>query len=360
MKNRLKLFSKFTLLYSFLFLAAIILLSKVIDVSNETLFFSSAVILICYGVTFAFIKFELFKPLQELSKITTKLSAKNKNAGDLENEITDVNEILAELVTYRDAKSKSLYIYNINNLLINVAERLSNDLQTAKTFKVNRNEFLGNVTHELRTPIFAIQLSLETLLDGAMNDKSVSEDFLNRAIKQTYRLKDLVDDLISISKLEAGMKMSKRYFRVNDMIKRTIDDLQGIANKKNITIEFNPGSSNGVSVFGDEERLKQVMINLIDNAVKYTNSDGVIKVTTEMKPKEVTIAVEDNGIGIPKVDLPRVFERFYRVDKTRSRDVGGSGLGLSIVKHILESHKSSIKVESEENKGTRFEFNLMR
>lgn len=360
MKNRLKLFTKFTLLYTLLFFSLLIILSKIIDVSNETLITVSAVIIICYGATFAFIKFELFKPLQDLSKITTKLSATNSSSDELDAEISAVNEILSELIRYREDKSKSIYIYNINNLLIDVAERLSNDLSTAKTFKVNRNEFLGNVTHELRTPIFAIQLSLETLIDGALNDKTVAEDFLQRAIKQTYRLKDLVDDLISISKLEAGMKMSKRYFRVNDMIKKTIDDLQGIAKKKNITIEFNPGSSNGVNVFGDEERLKQVMINLIDNAVKYTNSEGTIKVSTEMKPKEVTISVEDNGIGIPKADLPRLFERFYRVDKTRSRDVGGSGLGLSIVKHILEVHKSQIKVESEENKGTKFEFNLTR
>lgn len=360
MRNRLKLFTKFTLLYLFLFLVSIIVLAKLVDVSNETLVISVILMLLCYTITFAFIKSELFKPLQELSKITSKLSKSKEDNEELENEIAAVNEILAELIHYRNEKSKSLYIYNINNLLINVAERLSNDLQTAKTFKVNRNEFLGNVTHELRTPIFAIQLSLETLIDGAINDKSVNEDFLNRAINQTYRLKDLVDDLISISKLEAGMKMSKRYFRVNDMIKHTIDDLQGIAKKKNITIEFNLGNSNNVNVFGDEERLKQVMINLIDNAVKYTNTEGKIKVSTELKPKEVTISVEDNGIGIPKTDLPRIFERFYRVDKTRSRDIGGSGLGLSIVKHILESHKSSIKVESEENKGTHFEFNLMR
>lgn len=360
MKNRLKLFSKFTLLYSLLFFVLIIILSKVIDVSNETLVTSAILMLVFYGATYAFIKIELFRPLHKLSEIIEKLSSKNEESNDLDNEISAVHEILDELVEYRDVKAKSLYIHNISKLLVQVAERLVNDLETAKTFKVNRNEFLGNVTHELRTPIFAIQLSLETLIDGALNDKEVAEDFLNRAINQTYRLKDLVDDLISISKLEAGMKMSKRYFRVNDMIKKTIDDLQGIAKKKNITIEFNPGSSNGVNVFGDEERLKQVMINLIDNAVKYTNAEGVIKVATEMKPKEVTISVEDNGVGIPKADLPRLFERFYRVDKTRSRDVGGSGLGLSIVKHILEIHKSQIKVESEENKGTRFEFNLIR
>jgi len=360
MKNRLKLFTKFTLLYVLLFLLTVIILSRVIVVSNETLIASCAVMLLCYGATFAFIKFELFKPLIDLSNITKKLSAQKDDNDDLDAEISQVNEILDELTGYRDDKSKSIYIYNISNLLVDVANRLSNDLQTAKKFKVNRNEFLGNVTHELRTPIFAIQLSIETLLDGAINDKSVNEDFLNRALGQTYRMKDLVDDLISIAKIETGMKMSKRYFRINDLIKETIDDLQTIAKKKNITIEFDPGSSNGVNVFGDAERLKQVMINLIDNSIKYTNAEGLIKVVTDMKPKEVTISVQDNGMGIPKADLPRIFERFYRVDKTRSRDVGGSGLGLSIVKHILEVHNTSIKVESEENKGTKFEFNLVR
>jgi len=359
-KNRLKLFTKFTLLYILLLLVLVIILSKVIDVSNETLIASFVIMVVCYGATFAFIKTELFKPLVELSKITEKLSAQKEYTEDLDSEISEVNEILSELVNYRDEKSKSIYIYNINSLLIDVANRLSNDLQTAKKFKVNRNEFLGNVTHELRTPIFAIQLSIETLLDGAINDKAVNEDFLNRALAQTYRMKDLVNDLISIAKIETGMKMSKRYFRINDLIKETIDDLQTIAKKKNITIEFDPGSSNGVNVFGDAERLKQVMINLIDNSIKYTNAEGVIKVATDMKPKEVTISVQDNGLGIPKEDLPRIFERFYRVDKTRSRDVGGSGLGLSIVKHILEVHNTSIKVESEENKGTKFEFNLVR
>lgn len=151
--------------------------------------------------------FRIYPKLPKNSALT------GEDNDELDSEISAVNEILAELIHYKDEKSKSLYIYNINNLLVEVAETLFNDLQTAKTFKVNRNEFLGNVTHELRTPIFAIELSLETLVDGAMNDKTVAEDFLQRAIKQTYRLKDLVDDLISISKFEAGNEDEQKIFQ---------------------------------------------------------------------------------------------------------------------------------------------------
>jgi len=130
--------------------------------------------------------------------------------------------------------------------------------------------------------------------------------------------------------------------------------------QKKIILQFDPDSVNGVQIFGDEERLKQVLINLIDNAIKYTPEDGIIDVGVEVLEKEVIVKVKDSGIGIPEKDLPRIFERFYRVDKTRSRDVGGSGLGLSIVKHILEAHSSRITVESKENEGTKFEFNLKR
>ncbi|MBK8551121.1 MAG: ATP-binding protein [Ignavibacteria bacterium] len=251
-------------------------------------------------------------------------------------------------------------IFEIIEELYSISQRTLHELETAKIFKVNRNEFMGNVAHELRTPIFAIQLSLETLLDGAINDEKVNVDFLSRAFNQTKRLKSLVDDLISISKFETGVKMSKRYFGISNTIHKTIDELNALAKNKNISIEFDSSVANGVSVFGDEERLQQVLVNLIDNAIKYTSKEGFVRVTLDVKEKEVIVNIEDNGIGIPKKDLPRIFERFYRVDKTRSRDIGGSGLGLSIVKHILEAHSSQIKVESEESKGTKFEFSLKR
>jgi two-component system phosphate regulon sensor histidine kinase PhoR len=212
----------------------------------------------------------------------------------------------------------------------------------------------------MRTPIFAVQLSLETLYDGAVNDASVNMDFLSKALNNTKRLNEMVDDLISISKLEAGMKMSKRYFGINNFLEEIIEEIKYLSDKKNINIIFSSDVSEKTQVFADSEKIKQVMVNLIDNAVKYTSENGEVKISVASKDKEVIISIEDNGIGIPKEDIPRIFERFYRVEKARSRDKGGSGLGLSIVKHILELHNSQIKIESEVDKGTKFEFSLPR
>ncbi|MBK9333384.1 MAG: hypothetical protein IPM96_13495 [Ignavibacteria bacterium] len=144
---------------------------------------------------------------------------------------------------------------------------------------------MGNVAHELRTPIFAIQLSLETLLDGAVNDERVNMDFLNRALNQTKRLKELVEDLISIAKFETGLKMSKRYFGITNVITKTLEELRAIAESKKISLLFDPASVNGIQVFGDEERLKQVLVNLIDNAIKYTPEKGTISISLDVLEK---------------------------------------------------------------------------
>jgi len=277
---------------------------------------------------------------------------------DYEEKIANVNAVIEEMKTSFDEYSSIPGIKELYESFNIITKRLLNELNAAKIFKVNRNEFLGNVAHELRTPIFAIQLSLETLTDGAVNDTKVNMDFLEKAFRQSNRLKELVDDLISISKLEAGMKLSKRYFSINNLIRETINELSGIVSKKKITLSFESETTDNTLVFADSERIKQVLVNLIDNSIKYTNENGRITVTTKNPDKCVTVSVEDNGVGIPKEDLPRIFERFYRVDKTRSRDMGGSGLGLSIVKHILELHNSQIKVDSETERWTKFEFNL--
>lgn len=275
-----------------------------------------------------------------------------------EEKISKVNDIIDDMRKSFDKPAGDNEFKELYNSFLLIANRLLDELNTAKIFKVNRNEFLGNVAHELRTPIFAIQLSLETLADGAINDTSVNKDFLEKAKRQSNRLKELVDDLIHISRLEEGMKLSKRYFSINQLIKDTINELSGIIKSKNINLLFETEIQDVSVVFADAERIKQVLINLIDNSSKYTLENGNITISTKPGEKCVRVSVEDTGLGIPKEDLPRIFERFYRVDKTRSRDMGGSGLGLSIVKHILELHNSQVKVESEPGKGTKFEFNL--
>jgi two-component system phosphate regulon sensor histidine kinase PhoR len=275
-----------------------------------------------------------------------------------EEKIAKVNEIIEDMKSAYNEYVNIRGFSELSESFNTAAKRLLDELNAAKIFKVNRNEFLGNVAHELRTPIFAIQLSLETLKDGAINDEDVNTQFLEKAFRQSNRLKELVDDLINISRLEAGMKLSKRYFSINNLIRETINELSGIVSNKNITLILDNEISDNIQVFADSERIKQVLINLIDNSVKYTLEKGSIKIKTKSFEKSVLISVEDTGLGIPKEDLPRIFERFYRVDKTRSRDMGGSGLGLSIVKHILELHNSQINVESETDKGTKFEFTL--
>ncbi|MCX6165712.1 MAG: ATP-binding protein, partial [Ignavibacteriae bacterium] len=349
---------------SFLYyLALIILLTFFLIIFKASLdiILITLIISLTFFVSFSvFLKFELISKLYYLRKQIQLVSKSDSisTENNYEEKISELNKILEELSNKEKLFKVNNEVYELYVDIILVIKRIINELNTAKIFKINRNEFLGNVTHELRTPIFAIQLSLETLLDGAVNDENVNIDFLKRALNQTTRLTELVDDLIEISRLETDMKISKRYFEINRFIYDIKNELSELSKKRKIEIKIESEVSDKTRAFGDEERLKQVIINLIDNAIKYTNEDGEIKIGITKTEKDVLISVSDNGVGIPKDDLPRIFERFYRVDKTRSRDMGGSGLGLSIVKHILELHNSAIKVESDEGKGTRFEFNL--
>ena len=327
---------------------------------SETILITIIVSATFYIGFVVFLKLEITSKINYLRKQIQKIGESETitTGNNYEEKINGLNNILEEL----SAKEKFFKINNdVYELYVDIIfalKKLLNELNTAKIFKINRNEFLGNVTHELRTPIFAIQLSLETLLDGAVNDEKVNKDFLKRALNQTTRLTELVDDLIEISRLEAGTKISRRYFEINRFVFNIVNELLDLSQKNKVNILVDSEVNEKTQVFGDEERLKQVIVNLIDNAIKYTNEDGKIIIKIVKVDKEINISISDNGVGIPKEDLPRIFERFYRVDKTRSRDMGGSGLGLSIVKHILELHNSPIKVESEEGKGTRFEFNL--
>jgi len=224
-----------------------------------------------------------------------------------------------------------------------------------------RSEFLGNVSHELRTPIFSIQGYLETLLDGALDDPNVARQFTQRAYSNAERLNILLGDLINISKIESGeMRLSFRYFYINEIIKDTVQALEFEAEQRQVKIYCDIESSAMATVFGDKERVLQVITNLVQNAIKYNIDGGEVNISTIVREKEVLIKVSDTGIGIPQEHLPRIFERFYRVDKDRSRAVGGTGLGLAIVKHILEAHQSQFSAESDIGKGTTISFTLKR
>lgn len=224
-----------------------------------------------------------------------------------------------------------------------------------------RREFIGNVSHELKTPIFQLQGYVHTLLDGALNDPEVNERFLGRAAKSADRLVELVNDLTSISQLESGIvQLKQEKFSINSLIKEVFDDLELATERRKITLGFKETSEKNLKVKADRSRIKQVLTNLIMNAIKYGRDKGTVLCGVYDMDKNILVEVTDDGEGIPDASLPRLFERFYRVDKSRTRESGGSGLGLSIVKHIIEAHGQSIHVRSKEGKGSTFGFTLQK
>lgn len=242
-----------------------------------------------------------------------------------------------------------------------LADMALKDIAEMKRLERVRSEFLGNVSHELRTPIFSIQGYLETLLDGALDDPNVARQFTQRAYSNAERLNVLLGDLINISKIESGeMRLSFRYFSIHEIIKEAVQALEYEAEQRQVRIITDIHSSAGITVFGDKERIMQVITNLVQNAIKYNIDGGEVRISLIVREKEILLKVTDTGIGIPADHLPRIFERFYRVDKDRSRAVGGTGLGLAIVKHILEAHQSQWTAESDVGKGTTISFTLKR
>ena len=222
-----------------------------------------------------------------------------------------------------------------------------------------RKDFLGDVSHELKTPIFTAQGYILTLLDESFKDKNLQKKYLERAGKSIERLNFIVKDLDMISKLEMGMELNLKTFNIVQLISEVFDILDIKAGKKDITLTFNTLYEFPILVYADKERIEQVLINLISNSINYGKNKGTTTVSIQTYSKDqFIINVSDDGIGIPEKELNRLFERFYRVDKSRSREQGGSGLGLSIVKHIIEAHGQQVFVKSELNKGSDFSFTL--
>lgn len=234
------------------------------------------------------------------------------------------------------------------------------EIDTLKIREEYRKDFLGNVSHELKTPLFTVQGYIETLLDGALEDRAVRRKYLQRANKAVDRLIYIVKDLDLITKLEAGdFNLEKQDFDVVELIQSVFDLLEMKAAKRNISLTFDMHYKNPVFVFADKERIQQVLTNLLVNSIKYGNDNGTTEVSVENLVKnKVIVRVTDNGEGIPAGHIPRLFERFYRVDQSGSRREGGSGLGLSIVKHVIEAHGEKIYVESVEEVGSEFSFTL--
>ena len=225
-----------------------------------------------------------------------------------------------------------------------------------------RKEFLMNLAHELRTPIFSVQGYVDTLLGGALEDKEVNKKFLNNASKSIDRLVRLVDDLDEISKLESGkIPVIQESFVIQDLIKDVYEEFLLKAKERGILLSFKKGTERPIYVNADKQKIKQVLVNLIENAIKYGNDQGsVIAGCYEMDDKHVYIEISDDGPGIAEEHLPRIFERFYRADRSRARAIGGTGLGLAIVKHIIDAHGQTVNVRSKQGVGSSFGFTLDR
>ncbi len=234
------------------------------------------------------------------------------------------------------------------------------DITAIRRLERVRSEFVANVSHELKTPISAVKGFAETLLAGAMNDPETAESFLRIILDESDRLDRLIGDILELSKIESK-RVQLRFspIHMSSFVSKTIDMLRAESAKKGIALQMDVAED--MYVEADEDRLRQILLNLLSNGINYTPDGGTVKVSAEpiREPGQedydkVRIIVSDTGIGIPKKDLPRIFERFYRVDKARSRSSGGTGLGLSIVKHLVELHKGSIRVESEAGAGSKF------
>jgi two-component system phosphate regulon sensor histidine kinase PhoR len=240
------------------------------------------------------------------------------------------------------------------------AAQRSKEIELLKKNETFRKEFLQNLSHEFKTPVFAIQGYVDTLLQGAMVNPDTNKRFLEKTAKNTERLVTLIKDLDEISKLERGeLKLHKQYFVIQDLVKEVFESLFWKAEQQGISFSIKKGCEQPLTVFADKEKIRQVLGNLVDNSIKYGRSGGTTVASMyNTDDKNILVELSDDGMGISEKYLDRVFERFFRTAEGRGRDTTGSGLGLSICKHIVEAHGHNIHVRSKENVGTTIGFTL--
>jgi two-component system phosphate regulon sensor histidine kinase PhoR len=338
-KNKLRIqIALFSLIISSMFTILISLfieelnLSKSLSYSLSFTFFGSVIIYLSLSF---FVKFFLSRRIKEISN---KLFSQDLNPN--KTITTDMDDLIDQIKQFDDKRKIEL-----------------SEMREQETF---RREFIGNLAHELKTPLFTSQSYILTLLDGAIDDKSVNKKYLKIAEKSIERLNLIVKDLDFITKLETGdSNLKKSNFDIVDLVNNSIEMLEISANKKNIKLmidhEYNPP----INVYADKEKIEQVIINLIENSIKYGKENGTTEIVLQdLVENKIIVRVTDNGIGVKENHLDRLFERFYRVDQSGSRSSGGSGLGLAIVKHIVDAHDEKIYVESDFGLGSEFSFTI--
>lgn len=252
-------------------------------------------------------------------------------------------------------------IGEVNEQVMNWAEERNLEIDQLKRLENYRKEFLGNVSHELKTPITSIQGYLETLVDGGLHDPHIATDYLNKAVRNVERMISIIDSLEAISNLESGeLQLKETAFDINELAKEVFIDVELLARQRNIHMAIKDGCDKVFNVIADKNLIRDVLVNLFMNSIKYGNSNGYTNVGFYNMGENILVEVSDNGIGIAKENLQRVFERFFRVEKSRSREFGGTGLGLSIVKHIMEAHNQTVSVRSTTGQGSTFSFTLKK
>ncbi len=277
-----------------------------------------------------------------------------------------INPILESLQSYtmspgklRETIDRGDVVKDLNKEVKVWADHQVEEIKKLKEMERYRKDFLGNVSHELKTPIFNIQGYLLTLLDGGMEDDTVNRLYLKRAEKSLNRLNSIVEDLDSIARLESGdFKMRMDSFNLLKVVEEVIDDHEMPASQRNIRISHDGITGKAIRVKADRKRIVEVIGNLVNNSLKYGKHGGKTIISFIDAGDKILVDISDNGIGIEEKDLPRIFERFFRVDKSRSRESGGTGLGLSIVKHTIQAHNQTITVRSKVDHGTTFIFSL--
>lgn len=260
-----------------------------------------------------------------------------------------------------DKIENNQYVSEIESKVQRWAKRKTKEISVLKANEKYRKEFLGNVSHELKTPIFNIQGYILTLIDGGLHDEEINMKYLIRAEKNINRLISIVKDLETISKLESGaLKLHFENFNIINQIEEVIEMHEMLAKDHRIQLFFNQKPKGKLLVRADKKRIFEVISNLIINSILYGKNGGTTTIELTEKDDIVIVEVRDDGVGIDKKHLIRIFERFYRIDKSRSREIGGTGLGLSIVKHIIEAHRQKIKVTSKLEIGSTFAFSLKK
>jgi two-component system, OmpR family, phosphate regulon sensor histidine kinase PhoR len=296
---------------------------------------SATFILVYFTIEFIVLREvnEVYSALSKLKKKDFTIKPKNNNPT-----LSPIQQLNDELYAYTSGKQQ--------------------EIDQLKKLEIYRREFLADVSHELKTPIFVAQGYIETLLDGALEDADVSEKFLRKASVTLDGLNNLVQDLVTLSQMEAGMiTMSPSIFNLCGLLGELSDIFEKRLQERNMKL-FIHNNTSKCEIEADRPRIRQVFFNLIDNAIKYSYASGEIHIKLENNPKGIHVEVRDNGQGIPPEDIEHIFERFYRVEKSRTKTEGGSGLGLAIVKQILEAHRANIAVKSKLGEKTTFSFDL--